>query len=36
MNVRELVNVIKFKTDTATMKAAESAIAKIKATMSKI
>lgn len=36
MNVRELVTVLKFKTDTATMKAAESAIAKIKDTMSKI
>ena len=36
MNVRELVTVLKFKTDTATMKAAESAVAKIKETMSKI
>lgn len=36
MNVRELVNVIKFKTDTATMKAAESAVTRIKTSMSKI
>ena len=36
MNVRELVNVIKFKTDTATMKAAESAVNRIKTSMSKI
>ena len=36
MNVRELVNVIKFKTDTATMKAAESAVPRIKTSMSKI
>ena len=36
MNVRELVNVIKFKTDTATMKAAESAVTQIKTSMSKI
>lgn len=36
MNVRELVNVIKFKTDTATMKAAESAVNRIKGTMDKI
>lgn len=36
MNVRELVNVIKFKTDTATMKAAESAVNRIKASMAKI
>lgn len=36
MNVRELVNVIKFKTDTATMKAAESAVNRIKTSMAKI
>ena len=36
MNVRELVNVIKFKTDTATMKAAETAVNRIKTSMSKI
>ena len=36
MNVRELVNVIKFKTDNATLKSAESAINKIKRSMSKI
>lgn len=36
MNVRELVNVIKFETDTATMKAAESAVNRIKTSMSKI
>lgn len=36
MNVRELVTVLKFKTDTASMKAAETAVAKIKETMSKI
>ena len=36
MNVRELVTVLKFKTDTASMKSAETAVAKIKETMSKI
>ena len=36
MNVRELVNVIKFKTDTATMKAAESAVNRIKTSMANI
>ena len=36
MNVRELVNVIKFKTDNAPLKSAESAINKIKRSMSKI
>lgn len=36
MNVRELVTILKFKTDTASMKAAETAVAKIKETMSKI
>ena len=36
MNVRELVTVLKFKTDPATIKAAESAVARIKDTMSKI
>ena len=35
MNVRELVNVIKFKTDTASLKAAESAVNRIKQTMQK-
>ena len=36
MNVRELVNVIKFKTDTASLKSAENAVNRIKASMSKI
>lgn len=36
MNVRELVTVLKFKTDTATMKAAETAVNRIKTSMSKI
>mgnify|MGYP003291369458 CR=1 FL=1 len=36
MNVRELVTVLKFKTDTASIKAAENAVNKIKSTMSKI
>ena len=36
MNVRELVNVIKFKTDTASMKSAETAVNRIKGTMEKI
>lgn len=36
MNVRELVNVIKFKTDPATLKAAETAVNRIKTSMSKI
>jgi len=36
MNVRELVNVIKFKTDTASLKSAENAVNRIKTSMSKI
>ena len=36
MNVRELVTVLKFKTDAATLKAAESAITRVKNSMSKI
>ena len=36
MNVRELVTILKFKTDPASVKAAEGAVAKIKETMSKI
>jgi len=36
MNVRELVTVLKFKTDTATLKSAESAVNKVKSTMEKI
>lgn len=36
MNVRELVTVLKFKTDTATMKAAETAVTRMKTSMSKI
>jgi len=35
VNVRELVNVIKFKTDTASLKAAETAVNRIKQTMQK-
>ena len=36
MNVRELVTIIKFKTDTASMKSAETAVNRIKGTMEKI
>lgn len=36
MNVRELVTVLKFKTDTASMKSAETAVNRIKGTMEKI
>lgn len=36
MNVRELVTILKFKTDTATLKTAENAVNKVKETMSKI
>ena len=36
MNVRELVTVLKFKTDASTLKTAENAVSKIKDTMSKI
>ena len=36
MNVRELVTILKFKTDSASIKSAESSVAKIKETMSKI
>lgn len=36
MNVRELVTVLKFKTDSASLKSAENAINKIKQSMSKI
>ena len=36
MNVRELVTIIKFKTDSASMKSAETAVNRIKGTMDKI
>ena len=36
MNVRELVTILKFKTDTASQKAADNAINRIKTSMSKI
>ena len=36
MNVRELVTVLKFKTDSASMKSAETAVTRIKTSMSKI
>ena len=36
MNVRELVTVLKFKTDSASLKSAENAINKVKQSMSKI
>ena len=36
MNVRELVTLLKFKTDSASLKAAENAINKVKQSMSKI
>lgn len=36
MNVRELVTVLKFKTDTATMKSAEASVNRIKDTMARI
>jgi tape measure domain-containing protein len=36
MNVRELVTVLKFKTDSASVKSAETAVARIKTSMSKI
>ena len=36
MNVRELTTVLKFKTDTATLKTAETAVNKVKSTIEKI
>ena len=36
MNVRELVTILKFKTDAQSMKSAENAINKIKSMMAKI